>query len=191
MSNVSIIWSTSNGGDAIAAIVDHGNSSNGDTTSAQELFIRHDGDNSITNTKLYIRAVSGTYSGTLTAVADLAEILSWGDQSTEAAFGGLQCNFLATSSYATSGWPTYSSKDQTDEEGDDIIYRGFVHRTGVGDNETNAVDIPTTAGATAAGEIQAGSTPNVRFQMRMQIPAAEGTVGIRQWDSVLTYSYTS
>lgn len=180
--SVSVIWSLTNGGEPLSAVIDHGNSSNGDVTTSVELFIRHDGNNSITSTGLYVRAYTGTYSGGLTAAADLAELLAWGDGATAAAFGGFQCNLLATTSYPTSGWPTYSNKSPTG---------GFVHRTGVGDSEGNAVAIPITTGAVGSGEIQSGSAPNVRFKVRAEVPSAEDTIGIRQWDHMVTFSFTS
>jgi len=179
---VNIIWSLSNGGDALSTTLDHSNASNGNYTTEKEIFIRHDGLNSITDAGLYIRQLSGTYSGSFTAAADIAELLYWGDQSTSSTFGGFQCNLLATTSYPSSGWPTYSSKSPTG---------GFVHRTGVGDSESNAIAVPTTTGATSSGTIQAGSSPNVRLKVRILVPTDEDTIGIRQWDQVLKYNFTS
>lgn len=180
--SVSIIWSLTNGGQAISSIIDHGNSSNGNVTSAQELFVRHDGSNNITDVGLYIRQYSGTYNGSFTAIADIAEILGWANESTEAGFGGFHCNLLATSNYLASGWPTYSNKSPTG---------GFAHRTGVGDSEGNAFTLPITTGALASGTIQTGTAPNVRFKVRIQVPSDEDTIGIRQWDHVLKYNFTS
>lgn len=177
---LNIVWSYSNGGDPITTIVDHGNASNGSETTYKEIFLRHDGANSITEAGLYIREFSGTYSGSFTPSADLAEILAWGDASTASTFGGFFSNFLPDT-YAT-GWPTYNSKTPTG---------GVAYRTGVGDSEGNAVLIPTTTGALAEGEIQTGTSPNVRFAVRVSVPDAEDTLGIRQWDHVLRFNFTS
>jgi len=180
--SVSIIWSLTNGGDAIGAVVDLGNSPNGANSGDQEIFVRHDAVNEITSVGLFMRAYSGPYGGGATAIADEAELISWGDDSTAAGFGGFQANLLATTAYPSSAWPVYSSKSPTG---------GFVHRTGVGDSEGNAFTLPTTTGADIAGELQAGSSPNVRFKVRCQIPADEDTAGVRQWDHVLAFSFTS
>lgn len=179
---VTVTWSSTNGGTAITSPLDHGDSANGAETSAQEIFLRHDGANSITSVGLYARAYSGAYSGDATALADFNELLSWGNSLTSAGFGGLQVNLLATTSYPTSAWPTFASKAPTG---------GNTVRGGVGDTASTAITIPTTTGATASGVIQAGSSPNVRFKMRIQIPANEDTVGERQVDTVIQYTYTS
>lgn len=178
---VSIIWSSTNGGASITSPLDHGTVDNGSESIAQEIFLRHDGANNITDSALYVRQVSGTYSGAFTAATDLAEFLDWGDATTESAFGGFMANFNATTAYAT-GWPVYNSKSPSG---------GTIFRTGVGDSEENAITIPTTTGATAAGEIQAGSSPNVRFQTKIVIPSSEDTLGIRQLETVLRYTFTS
>ena len=180
--SVSIIWSSTVGGEAITSIIDHGNAANGAATTPEEIFIRHDGGSNITNVALYIREYSGSYSGSATAAADIAEIINWGDQTAEDDFGGFFINFNAATSYAT-GWPTYSDKSPTG---------GFVHRTGYGDSESNAIDLPTSTGATATGEIQTGSAaPGVRFQAKIAVPTNEDTAGVRQWETVLRYTYTS
>lgn len=180
--SVNVIWSYTNGGDSISSTIDHGNASNGDTTTGLELFLRHDGDNEITSVGLYIRDFSGTYSGDATASNDLSELLAWGDASTSSAFGGFQVNFDAVGSYPTASWPLYNSKTPSN---------GFVHRTGTGDSELNAVSIPTATGATTAGEIPSGNSPNVRFKVRIQVPTSEDTAGVRQFDQVVKFSFTS
>ena len=179
---VSIIFSSTNGGAAITSTLDHGNSANGSATTAEEVFIRHTGSNSITSASIYMRQFSGGYGGGATAAADLAELLSWGDQNTSDDFGGPMVNFNKASSYPTADWPVYNSKSPTN---------GFVHRTGVGDTESNAVTIPTVTGATAAGEIQTGASPDVAFQSKIAVPTNETTIGIRQWETVLLYNFTS
>ena len=187
--SVNIIWSLTNGGDPISTVLDHGNNSNGDTTTGMELFVRHDGINAITNVGLYMRAYSGTYSGTFTAVSDFTEIVGWGTEAADSAeWGGFMCNFNATGSYPAASWPTFLDKLTTLPG---TPGNGFVHMTGIGDSELNAVTIPTVTGATTAGEIQISTSPNVRFKVRVAIPTNEQTVGIRQWDQVLRYSYTS
>ena len=179
---VSLVWSSTNGGVAITSL-DHGAASNGAETTEQELFLRHDGVAEITDVVFYVMEFAGTYLGGATAAADLAELLAWGDLSTLTGFGGLLFNFLATTSYPSSGWSTYASKDPTG---------GTVVRTGVGDSEGNGIPLPiTTTGAVAAGEVPTGASPNVRFKIKYVVPADEDTVGIRQIRVVTAYNYTS
>lgn len=181
---VNLTWSYTDGGNAIADFVDHGDVANGNNSSGEELYLRHDGENSITGVALFIREFSGTYDGDATSNADIVELLDWGDSNTAGTFGGVQINWDAVNAYAA-GWPTYDDKDPGDV---------LVHRTGVGDSEQNAVTLPTSTMSSAepiAGEIIAGTTPGVRFKMRISVPSEEDTVGVRLFDHVAKYTYTS
>lgn len=162
----SIIWSLTNGGAAISANVDHGTVGNGDTSGATQLFIRHDQAGDLTSVGVYIRQYSGNYAGSFTAATDFAEVLSWGDGD-----DGFQYNLNATGAYPSSDWVCF--------------------KTGSGDSELTAIALTTTTGASAAGTLQAGGSPNVRFSTRLKIPSSEDTVGVRQWSLVLRYTATS
>lgn len=180
--SVNIIWSLTNGGTSISSALDFGNASNGANTGAQDIYLRHDGDNEITAVGLYIRQFSGSYSGSFTSANDIAELLGWGDSSSSDDFGGVQFNLDATGSFGSGSWPTVSSKSPTN---------GFVARTGVGDSESNAVTLTTNTGCSSAGVIPSSSSPNVRFRSRIQVPTNEDTLGIRQFEIVAKYNYTS
>jgi hypothetical protein len=180
--SVAITFSYSNGGAAISSDVDHGNTSNGLTTSGTEIYIRHDGLLAITAAKLYIRAYSGTYSGGASANLDFLELLAWGDAIASNTFGGFQVNMNATEAYPAADWPVYTDKDRT---------HGYVCRTGTADSAGNGVLLSTGTGVTTAGQVPTGAAPNIRFKVRVQIPTAEDTVGIRQWDQCLVFNYTS
>jgi hypothetical protein len=184
MATVSIVWSITNGGVALSSVLDAGSKANGETTDSTELFLRHNGSNVITAVGLYVREYTGTYSGGATSSADIAELISWGDASTANGFGGLLVNMDAVNSYATAQWPVLATKDTT---------YGFVCRTGVGDSEGNAVTLSKNSySATGTdGEVPVGSSPNVRFAVRIAVPNDEDTLGIRQVDFMATYSFTS
>jgi hypothetical protein len=184
---INIVWSLTNGGESISDNVDHGNISNGAATPASALYLRHDGLNNITDVGLYIRSYSGSYSGSTTATGDFNEILSWGGGVTENEFGGFEVNLDATNGFPTESWPTYDEK--TKESGG--LTAGFVHYTGHGDSEGNAVELSSLSGAVDEGQIQPGSSPNVRLKVRVAVPATEDTVGIRQWDQILKFNFTS
>ena len=179
---VGLIFSTTNGGTALDAAVDCGDLSNGETTTAQTIYIRHNGTNPITGVKFYIRTYTGTYGGAATAINDLAELIGWGDNLTALGWGGVLINQNAVGSFPVGNWPTVSSKSPTD---------GVCCRTGVADSSTYAADLSANTGATSTGTIQAGTSPNVRFQCKIAIPANEDTVGIRQFEMAFLFSYTS
>jgi hypothetical protein len=182
---VIVIWSTANGDAWIADNKDFGDKSNGDSTDAQLFYIRHDGVNPITSVGIYIAHFSGDYIGRSTASQDYNELLTWGDAEEADNYGGVEFNFNATATpiaFPSADWPTFSSKDTT---------YGFVARTGTGDDPSGAVVIPTSTGATASGTIQAGDTPNVRFQCRGTIPQSVLTTGMRMWEIRLKYTATS
>jgi hypothetical protein len=181
--SISITFSSSNGGSALTDPVSYGNTSNGNTTGTQVIYVSHNGLNPITSCGLYID-IASSYAGSFTAIGDKTEIINWGDASSAGSFGGFEINTNATGSFPGSSWPTYANKTSTDGY-------GFTVRTGVGDSSLNAITIPTVTGATSSGTIQTGSSPNVRFSTRMVIPTSVNTVGTRQFKLTLKYTYTS
>jgi hypothetical protein len=181
-----ITWSETNGGDPISDVLSHGGQAvgNGDQTIEKTIYIRHNGVNPITSCSLYVNEYSSTYTGTFTPSDDKAELISWGDAGSSGSWGGLMLNMNATGGFPVASWPTFADKTTTDGY-------GFNVRTGVGDSNGTGVTIPTVTGATSSGTIQAGSSPNVRFQMRFKIPQNLMTPGIRLFDTVLKFSFTS
>lgn len=180
----SLIFSTTNGGSAISTTVDLGSKANGEVSSTQTIYLRHDGAAVITNVGLYIREFTGTYSGSVSAAADLAELLAWGDSAIEDDFGGVLLNQDAINSFTSTEWPAYDGKDTT---------YGSTFRTGVGDSESNAITLSKNAYSSSGtdGEVPVGSSPNVRFQLRVRVPTNEDTIGTRAFDLAVTYSATS
>lgn len=178
---VSLVWSTTNGGSALTDDIDHGSKSNGQTSTAQTIYVRHTGTNPITNAKLYLRPYTGTYSGDASALADFNELIAWGD-ATGTSFGGFCVNMNATGTFPVGSWPTSGSKSPSE---------GYVCRTGTADSSTNAVLLSTATGCSDAGLVPAGSSPNVRFQVCFVVPSTEDTVGVRQVDQALLFTYTS
>ena len=182
---VTVIWSSTNGGSAITEPLSHGNSSNGAFTSTQEIHLRHDGANPITDTTFHMSAIdTGVYGGDFTAAADQAELLEWGDAAGTNDFGGMQFNRNATGGFPGASWPDFSNKTSADGHGINV-------RTGVGDDSSNPLNVTTAMGASALGTIQVGATPNVRLNSRMKIPQNEGTLGTRQFKVILTFTSTT
>jgi hypothetical protein len=182
---ISVTFSSSNGGLGLSAPVDHGNIANGSTTTPQTIYIRHDGVNPITSTTVFCTSVDNSeYAGSFTAAGDKTELLAWGNAGASGDFGGIQFNFNASGSFPGSSWPTFSNKTTVDGF-------GYTIRTGVGDSSSNGIAIPSAAGASSLGTIQAGASPNVRFSVRIVVPENEDIVGIRQFRMSMSYNYTS
>lgn len=177
---VNISWkdSAAAGASDLSDPLDHGSKNNGQTTDVETLYVRHDGDNEITDCKFYLTAFTGTYDGASSASADFSEILGWGDGTTAASFGGVLL------SMDSSTFPT----GPADKSGTD--YETF--RTGVGDSAANGISLTTSMGAaiTSLG-VMAASDNNASFQLKIQIPTDEDTAGKRQFDLKLRYTFTS
>lgn len=183
---VSITWSATAGGTAITN-VNHGNAANGAVTSAQQVYIRHDGTNPITGCSFYFGQKTGSYTGSFNAAADFTEIRAWGDGGTANAFGGVQVNMDAEGGFSGGASWDMSESQKTSTDG----YK-FTMRTGTADVTGNSVDLSEKMSASMSvdGTIPNGIT-NVTFQIRIKIPTDEDTAGIRQFDQVLKFTYTS
>jgi len=183
--SVNITWSDSNGGLSYDEPVVHGVAvAQGDNTTAKTIYLNHDGASVITGCGIYLRAKQSSYGGDATADADLAELLAWGDDVDADDWGGACINLNATGSFAEASWPTLANKTTVDTYGYNI-------RTGVGDSSSTTIPIKTVTGASVSGEIPIGSNPNVRFQMRINVPTTVGSSGTREFETVLKYTATS
>ncbi len=183
--SITVVWSSTSGGSAIAAPLSHGTGLRQGTSSAyQTIHLRHNGANPITSCGIYLQPYTGTYTGDFTAAADKAELLEWGDGITAQTFGGIQLNMNASGSFPDASWPILSDKTTSDG-------KGFTIRSGVGDSSTNPITIHSATGATSSGTLQAGSSPNISFQMRLVIPQSEDTSGSRIFELILTYTSTT
>jgi hypothetical protein len=187
--SVQIIWSSTNGGISLAAPIDHGTNSAGNILSPQTLYIRHTGVNPITACGFYVRAWVGSgqdYSGDATPSDDFNELIAWGDAGLSADFGGFEVNMNAVNAFPNASWPVFANKNTADGF-------GFTFRTGNGSSSGNALILKKesyNAGG-VDGQIPAGSSPNVRIQTRIVIPSTETTPGIRMFEQVLKFTFTS
>lgn len=190
---VTIEWSTQSDFSSSTTLINHGNVSSGNESTAVEVFIRHDGDNPITSCAFYTQPYSGTYTGSASAATDFTELTtSWAANNTANGFGGFQINMDKSNSYNTAEAAlAYNAKDY---ESTGVV--AFTARTDDGDgavgvNAGSAVPLHLNMGLSIAGQIQVGTTPGVGFEARIVVPVDEDTAGIRQFDSVLLYTYTS
>lgn len=168
--SVSITFSINQGGSSISDL-NHDNIDNGAQGATQHVYIRHDGDNEITSCTLYMQAYTGSYVGGASAADDYNELIAWGDAWAAAGDGGFEINQDLVGGFQDSNW--------------------VVHKTGQG---TSAVPIPLdgdciVGGPGTDGEI--GSGEDAHVQLRVNIPAGEDTAGIRQFDQVFGFTFTS
>ena len=178
--SVQIILAEENGGDEITSIFDAGDGGNGDTSTPQTYFISHDGNSKISAVKVFFRRKTGVYTGRLSPTDDWEEFLRWGDSESVDGFGGIQINFDAANSFTT--WPTLESKTNGDS---------YTVRTGIGDSADNAITIPVVSGASVAGEVPTGESPDISFQVRVVVPNNIEITGERQFDIAIEYDFTS
>jgi len=184
---VNITWSSSEGGSSIADSltggstgVDHSSAAAGANTTERELWIAHDGVNQITNAGFYLDEFSGTYGGAASKTADLAELFAWGDLN-DSNWGGVLIHFNGGDG-GTGAYPDYTDKTKTYSD---------TFRTGVGDSSANKILLQSTMGDAVTGTgVLAPDDTDARFHMKIQVGGGE-SVGVRQFDQVLHYTYTS
>ena len=182
--SLTISWSTESAGLPIGEPIVHGSGiAQGTATTPIDLFVRHNGDNPITDAGLYLSEFTGTYSGSADASTDYNELLEWGDASAEDDWGGVCLNMNKDGSFPASSNPTFSNKTSSDTYGENI-------RSGVGDNDTNRIQFPTVSGADALGTINSGNN-SVQVRFFIQVPLNEDILGIRMFTTSLKYTFTS
>lgn len=184
---VNITWSLTEEGTSVTSL-DHGSGSNGDlvangggAASGLEIYVRHDGTNNITDAGFYIAPKTGTYGGGFNATDDYAELLAWGDGDNDD-YGGFEVNMNSSGVYPDSDWPVSGTKQPT---------YGSAFYTGVGDTVDNKVLLAITMGVSVPSEGVLTSGLDARFKCRVRIPPNEDTVGVREFDQKLRYTYTS
>lgn len=182
---VSITWALTSMGSPVT-LVNHGNAANGEYTSPnQNVYIRHDGSNPITNCAFYFQQKASGYTGSFSAAADFTEIKAWGDSSTSSGHGGVQVNMDPTNStgYNATTWNLSNTTKTTTV--------AFTMHTSVADTTNNAVTLKEhmSAGMSVDGQIPNGV--EARFLARFLVPTDEDTAGVRQIDQVLKYTFTS
>lgn len=182
---VTVYWASDNSGTLLNQVVDHGSVAKGNNSGATTFYLYHNGQNDITNCGFYIQPRSGLYEGDFSALTDYQELIDWGDSTNANGFGGYMINMNATGAWAN-GWAAV---------GDKFPAYGFVCRSGVADSFGNAQTLMSEMGCSSSGVVQNnypnGYGINVRFQCRIAVPSNETSLGQREIDLCLRYSYTS
>ena len=167
---VSITLSRVSSGQAIADVlngansgINHGNVANGKETYPEDIYIRHDGLNEITNCKFYCSKFSGVYEGGQTALLDFDELRAWGDA--DAGKG-----FLIDVNH-------------------DGVYE-YNLRTGQMDSLANAIALDdASAGGANSDDIGVGGEAHIK--QKIAVPSTESISGVRLIDFLIKFSYTS
>ena len=184
--SVSITWSTTDNG-VSALSTDHGESSNGGNTSEVTLYLRHDGVNEISNCGFYLQTLSSGYTGAADAATDLTEVIGWGNEDTATGFGGFQINMNSEGGFDDGSTWDMSESQKTSSDG----YK-YTFRTGVGDSLATAITLSEKMSANMSSDgVIPASTTDVAFQCRLKVPTAEDTAGVRQFQQVLKFTFTS
>lgn len=190
---VTIEWSTSSTFTSSTDLISHGNLANGVTGSGTEIFIRHTGVTPLTGCSFYIHPVATGYTGSSSATNDFTEVTTWGAGVTANSFGGIQINMDKTDLYTAS----YSALSHTHkDEIDSLKVVAFTARLddglgAVGVSPSTAVELHENMNLITPGQLPTGATPDVAFKLRIKVPVQEDTAGIRQFDQILRYTYTS
>lgn len=143
--------------------INHGNVANGKETQPEDIYIRHDGNNEITDCKFYFQEFTGIYDGEQTASLDFSELVAWGDAD--------------------------ASKGFLIDVDHDGVY-DYNLRTGQMDSVANAVALDdSSAGGTNPDDI--GVSGEGHIKLKIAIPSNEDVSGVRQLDFLMFFSYTS
>jgi len=166
--SVDVTWSATSSGPAISAPLNWGSISNGPgSAQTNDLYISHNGSEAITECAFYIQSYSGSYDGDADAATDYAELLTWGADDTN--------GFLINQDLLHSWVAGYTS-----------------HKTGRG---TSAVpitlDSDSVVGGASLPDGQLDTGEEAHIKVKISVPTAVTTVGKRQFDQCLRYTYTS
>ena len=167
---VNVTFSRVSSGQAIADVlqgansgINHGNVANGKETYPEDIYIRHDGLNEITDCKFYFQEFTGVYDGGQSAALDFDELIAWGDAD--------------------------ASKGFLIDVDHDGVYE-YNLRTGQMDEVANAVALDdSSAGGTNPDDIGVGGEGHIK--LKVAVPSTENVAGVRLTDFLMAFSYTS
>lgn len=143
--------------------INHGSIANGKETQPEDVYIRHDGDNEITDCAFYCQQFTGTYDGAQTAALDLDELKAWGDAD------------------AGKGFLIDVDHDDTYE---------YNLKSGQMDLEANAVSLDDS-GAGGSNPDDIGVSGEAKIKLKIAVPYTVDIPGVRFYDFLMKYSYTS
>lgn len=168
-----------NGG---ASGVDIGTVANDAVSNTVNLYVRHNGANKITGASFFVQAYTGTYGGNYTPTADYAKLQGLGDTN-----NGLQFD---------EDWdrtvPFNVLYQVKTGDGDSFATRRAIAATSmVRDNAGSEADATAPVVGEIGPALNATLGDNAHLKYRIKIPASETDGGIRQYDTVIAYNYTT
>jgi len=177
-------------------------------TGQQDLFLRHNGVNPITDVKLYVDTFSGTYGGADSAVNDITNLLAYGASDTGATANngdglsrGLhidmdwQVNAASQFSYSreAAGNKRIFGKDYSGLDGSSstIAFPMHVDAMSYWDG-VSEVDATTPVTGSIGGSADTGTLGNRgHFKSRFYLHTGATEGGIFQFDTVINFAFTS
>lgn len=172
---VSITWTKTSGGVAAAEPINHGNIANGAVSADTDLYIRHNATAApINNVGFFIQPYSGTgYTGVGTQT-DFIELMGWGSTAVSTNDSGFYLNQDHIGAFPEAGF--------------------VVHKPGQGDSATKIALSTSAINGTGTGTYVNGEIPlggEAHLKVRLAVPTSEDTAGVRFFDQVLAYTFTS
>jgi len=177
-------------------------------TGQQDIFLRHDGVNPITDVKLYVDTFSGTYGGADSAVNDITNLLAYGASDIGATANngdglsrGLhidmdwQVNAASQFSYSreAAGNKRIFGKNYTGLDGSSSTLAFPMHVDAMSYwNGVSEIDAVTPVTGSIGGSADTGTLGNRgHFKSRFYLHTAATEGGIFQFDTVINFAFTS
>jgi len=171
--------------------VDFGTVPNNGYSLTQNLHIRHNGDNEITELAIYIQPYYGMYGGAFTASDDYNKIIALGDDSTGDYGLHFDEDYNAVSPFDT--FYTFKTGSGVSfETRRTIPSSAFYYRDPVTAEKSDPT-APIAGHLGSDDDTQKAQDLGNRVQCRMRVglPQTEIEGGIRQWSTIFSYIYTS
>lgn len=170
--------------------LDFGVAVNGDYSPVQEIKIRHDGQAKIVGLSYYLQPYSGIYGGQFSPNSDYARLIELGDM-----YGNYGIHVDENYSGAPFGGSFFKIRSGN---GDNYLNRRTIPSSAMYhyNSITQQTTLPSSPENGTVGRddnstesLQLGNRANLRF--RIAIPPTESDGGIRQFDIVFAYVFTS
>ena len=182
--------------------------SQGSNTGQQDIFLRHDGVNPITDVKIYVDEYSGVYGGANSAATDLTALLAYGASDTGATANngdglsrGLhidmdwQVNAASQFSYSreAAGNKRIFGKDYSGLDGSSSTLAFPLHVDAMSYwNGVSEVDASAPVTGSIGGSADTGTLGNRgHFKSRFYLHTGATEGGIFMFDTVINFAFTS
>jgi hypothetical protein len=198
MAVVTLTLSRSEAGTQVADLLQGGSSgcdfgtvANDSVSATQELFLRHNGVNKITSCAYYIQPFSGVYGGAYDPSSDFAKILALGDV-TPGNHGLLfDEDWNASPQFSSFYKIKTGSGDSFGTRRNFATSMQLYFNSGTSAKSDPSAPVVGEVGPNDNGAIAQAIGNRSLLRFRLSLPANEIDGGIRQFDTVIAYTYTS